>query len=172
MDDKQLYEYIVKEPEGGPHCNKCTICGKVGNDRSNLRKHVENAHFNGVFSYECKYCHSIFGTRTKLNHHVTAAHKSFTAYWDLYFLEIYIVAGTTKGFFMPAPSRGQAALRLYREGAWVWSTGTQMYPLWKNWQWPRKPEETCWECPFPGDFFIYMQILPPTCSCIPNKDKA
>jgi len=79
-DDKQLYEYIVKDPAGGPLCNKCTICGKTGNDRSNLRKHVENAHFNGVFSYECKYCPSIFGTRTKLNHHVTSAHRGFNSF--------------------------------------------------------------------------------------------
>ena len=47
--DKQLYEYIVKDPESGPNSNKCTLCGKTGSDRSNLRKHVENVHFNGVF---------------------------------------------------------------------------------------------------------------------------
>ena len=89
--------------------------------------------------------------------------------------ESYILTWNTfwsRGFFMTAPSRGQAALRLYREGAWVWSAWTQMYPLWKNWQWSRKPEEARWERPFPWDFFIPVQTLPPTCSRIPNKDKA
>ena len=76
MGDRQLYEYIAKDPASGPGVSKCTLCGKTGTDRSNLRKHVENCHFNGVFSYQCKYCSLNFGTRTKLNHHVTAEHKN------------------------------------------------------------------------------------------------
>ena len=81
--DKQLYEYIVKAPEAGPRGHKCTLCGKTTNDRGNLRKHVENVHFPGTFSYECKYCppgtpraSSTFPTRTKLNNHMFAAHKA------------------------------------------------------------------------------------------------
>ena len=78
--DKQLYEYIVKAPEAGPRSHKCTVCGKIGNDRSNLRKHVENVHFPDTFSYECKYCPfgmaSTFTTRTKLNNHVFSVHKN------------------------------------------------------------------------------------------------
>ena len=35
---------------------------------------------------------------------------------EFHLLEIHVGQGT-RGFFMPAPSRGQAALRLYREGA-------------------------------------------------------
>ena len=91
---------------------------------------------------------------------------------SIHLLEIHF-SQRAKGFFMLAPyRRGQAALRLYREGARVWSTRTQMYSLWKNWQWSRKPEETRWECPFSRDFFIPVQTLPHTCSHIPNKDKA
>ena len=165
-DDKQLYEYIVKDPAGGPLCNKCTICGKTGNDRSNLRKHVENAHFNGVFSYECKYCPSIFGTRTKLNHHVTSAHRGFNSFWNIYLFRY------KRLFYACSFFRGQAALRLYREGAWVWPARTQMYSLWKDWQWSRKFEETRWECSFPWNLFIPMQTLPSWLCCVPNKDEA
>ena len=37
-----FYEYIVKDPANGTKMHKCTICGKQGQDRGNLRKHVEN----------------------------------------------------------------------------------------------------------------------------------
>jgi len=71
--DKQLYEYIVKD---GPQLHRCTVCGKVGKDRGNLRKHVENIHFPGSFTYTCKYCQQTFTSRTHLNHHVTSLHKN------------------------------------------------------------------------------------------------
>ena len=77
--DKQLYDYIEKAPECGPRGHKCTLCGKVGNDRGNLRKHVENVHFPGTFSYQCRHCPppaAIFPTRTKLNNHMSAMHKN------------------------------------------------------------------------------------------------
>jgi len=73
--DKALYEYIVKFPEGGPGANKCTICGKTSTNRSNLRNHVENIHFPGMFTYQCKYCHETFTTRNFLNMH-GKIHKS------------------------------------------------------------------------------------------------
>jgi len=80
--DKQLYEYIVRAPEAGLKAHRCTLCGQTGNDRSNLRKHVENIHFPGTFSYTCKYCPpemavKTFPTRTKLQNHVSSFHKSF-----------------------------------------------------------------------------------------------
>ena len=68
--DKQLYEYIIRYPEGGPRAHRCTMCGKVGNDRGNLRKHVESLHFPGSFVYTCKHCSEDFDTKTKLNNHV------------------------------------------------------------------------------------------------------
>ena len=76
--DKQLYDYIEKAPECGPRGHRCTLCGKTGNDRGNLRKHVENVHFPGTFSYQCRHCPTpaaIFPTRTKLNNHMSAMHK-------------------------------------------------------------------------------------------------
>ena len=71
-----FYEYIVKDPENGPKMHKCTICGKQGSDRGNLRKHVENIHFPGTLSYQCKYCTETFTTRNGLNHHFSKMHKS------------------------------------------------------------------------------------------------
>ena len=68
--EKLLYEYIVRHPEAGPRAHKCTVCGKIGNDRGNLRKHVESLHFPGSFRYACKYCQEEFDTKTKLNNHV------------------------------------------------------------------------------------------------------
>jgi len=76
--DKQLYDYIEKAPECGPRGHRCTLCGKTGNDRGNLRKHIENVHFPGTFSYQCRHCPTpaaIFPTRTKLNNHMSAMHK-------------------------------------------------------------------------------------------------
>jgi len=71
-----FYEYIVKDPASGPKMHKCTICGKQGTDRGNLRKHVENIHFPGTLSYQCKYCTETFSTRNGLNHHFSKMHKT------------------------------------------------------------------------------------------------
>jgi len=70
-EDKQLYEYIEQVPtEDGLKLHRCTLCGKTGNHRNNLRKHVESLHFPGSFRYSCKYCQEVFDTKTKLNNHV------------------------------------------------------------------------------------------------------
>ena len=78
--DKQLCEYIVKAPEFGPKCHKCTLCGKTSSDRSNLRRHVEKKHFKGAFIYRCKYCLEEFDdTKTNLNNHnMRVCKKSIT----------------------------------------------------------------------------------------------
>ena len=71
QEDKQLYEYIEQVPtEDGLKLHRCTLCGKTGNHRNNLRKHVESLHFPGSFRYSCKYCREEFDTKTKLNNHV------------------------------------------------------------------------------------------------------
>jgi len=79
--DKQLYDYIEKAPECGLRGHRCTICGKTGNDRGNLRKHIENVHFPGIFSYQCRHCppdSAVFPTRTKLNNHISTMHKNIS----------------------------------------------------------------------------------------------
>ena len=106
--DKQLYEYIVKAPEAGLKAHRCTLCGQTGNDRSNLRKHVENIHFPGAFSYTCKYCPpemaaKTFPTRTKLQNHVSSFHKSFplcSSDWSVnWFQDLGTVSQIQKNYF-------------------------------------------------------------------------
>jgi len=70
-----LSTYLVKEESLGPKGLKCTLCGKIGTDRSNLKKHIENIHFPGIMSYTCRYCSEVFLTRNNLNHHISKHHK-------------------------------------------------------------------------------------------------
>ena len=89
--DKQLYDYIVSHLEAGQKAFKCTICGKVSAHKTNLRKHVENIHFPGLFSYTCKYCPETFPTKNLLNHHVTNSHRSNVSYSESNFVWIKIL---------------------------------------------------------------------------------
>ena len=76
-EDKQLYAYIEHcTAEDGQKLHRCTMCGKTGKQRNNMRKHVENIHFNGTFVYNCKYCCQTFASRNKLNHHISGVHKN------------------------------------------------------------------------------------------------
>ena len=68
-ETRQLNSCIEKYPEGGPRAHICKICLKVSNDRSNLRKHVENIHYPGTFVHDCKYCGESFTTRNMLYLH-------------------------------------------------------------------------------------------------------
>jgi len=70
-----LSTYLVKDDSLGPKGLRCTLCGKTGTDRSNLKKHIENIHFPGIISYTCKYCSEVFLTRNNLNHHISKHHK-------------------------------------------------------------------------------------------------
>ena len=75
-DVKGLYQFIEKVPEGGPKAHRCTMCGKEGNDRGNLRKHVENIHFPGTFIYTCRMCGEACFSRNNLNHHMSKNHAT------------------------------------------------------------------------------------------------
>ena len=68
-----LYAYIEKLDDGSGH-HRCTLCGVVKDRRFNLRKHVENIHFPGTFTYTCKYCGDVSTTRNNLNNHMTRFH--------------------------------------------------------------------------------------------------
>ena len=81
-DAKVFYQYIVQS--SGSKQWECTVCGKEGNDRGNLRKHVENIHFPGTFSYSCKYCCETLSSRTALNHHITLKHNPHAVQWIMY----------------------------------------------------------------------------------------
>ena len=69
-----LYDYIVPSQNGSKPF-KCSICEKESNDKGNLRKHVENIHFPGTFSYTCKYCNETLSTRNLLNVHISKFHR-------------------------------------------------------------------------------------------------
>jgi len=72
--DKLLYQYIVTNPEMGPNTHSCSICGKTGSSRSNLRMHIENIHFAGSFTHQCKFCEMTFSTKNLLYKHIKS-HK-------------------------------------------------------------------------------------------------
>ena len=88
-DAKVFYQYIVQS--SGSKQWECTVCGKEGNDRGNLRKHVENIHFPGTFSYSCKYCCETLSSRTALNHHITLKHNPHAVQWIMYHIPQSIV---------------------------------------------------------------------------------
>ena len=57
--------------EDGKPNFKCTICGKQVSVKTNLRNHIESAHFPGHFSYNCKYCGKTFKSKNSLCNHVS-----------------------------------------------------------------------------------------------------
>ena len=71
--DEQLYDCTVKD---GPGLHRCSLCGKTSSDRNNPRKHVENIHFLGAFSYLCKYCNETYTTGNLLNLHISKIHRN------------------------------------------------------------------------------------------------
>ena len=73
---KALSEYIEKDPASGPKAHKCTLCGKISQDRSNIRKHVENIHFPDTFLYSCKFCGKTFNARNNMYVHVSTYHRA------------------------------------------------------------------------------------------------
>jgi len=79
-DPKQLNDYMAKYPDGGPKAHICKLCGKVCSDKSNIRKHVENIHFPGVFVHTCKHCNQTFNTRNLLYMHISKVHKNQNGY--------------------------------------------------------------------------------------------
>jgi hypothetical protein len=54
---------IVTDPQHLAAGHRCTLCGRVGSQRGNVQKHVENCHFPGTVLWPCKYCPQTFTTR-------------------------------------------------------------------------------------------------------------
>ena len=120
--EKQFYEYIVKDLSSGPRSHKCTICGKLGTDRSNMRKHVESMHFPGVFSYNCKFCSLTFNTRNLLNLHIKT-HKTVgldCKIWINYNCVSFFLF-CLYGLYLPPCRRGEAAVWIHSQASWSWS---------------------------------------------------
>ena len=73
LDCLNLYSYMVDKPDGH---YECTICKKQAKYRSNLKKHIENINFPGVYQYSCKVCGETLPTANKLNHHMNRNHPN------------------------------------------------------------------------------------------------
>jgi len=73
--NKLTLSYIEKDPASGPRSHRCTICGKTGNDRSNLRRHVESVHFPESFQYDCKFCGKVYNAKNSLYVHISTYHR-------------------------------------------------------------------------------------------------
>ena len=73
--NKLTLSYIEKDPASGPKSHRCTICGKTGNDRSNLRRHVESVHFPESFQFDCKYCGKVYNAKNSLYVHISTYHR-------------------------------------------------------------------------------------------------
>ena len=72
-DEFDLNNYISNFREGQFNCN---ICGHVSSRKGDLRKHVENKHFPGLFEYSCDQCGRKFNTMSKYNNHRFRHHSN------------------------------------------------------------------------------------------------
>ena len=56
-------------PHGKAVAFKCGLCGKVCNDRSNVRRHMITQHLEATHN-PCSFCLAIFPDKYKLNEHL------------------------------------------------------------------------------------------------------
>ena len=72
-----LYSYVQQSANPDlRHKYSCSICGKTGLHRADVRNHVENIHFPGIFEYSCKLCNTIHKSKTALVNHKALRHKN------------------------------------------------------------------------------------------------
>jgi len=55
---------------------KCTVCGQISARKCNMRRHVENTHFRGMFEYSCADCEGKFDTKDGYFYHRKKHHCS------------------------------------------------------------------------------------------------
>jgi len=74
---REMFEQYIEKTlsEGGKPNFKCTICGKQVSVKTNLRNHIESAHFPGHFSYNCNHCGKTFKSKNTLCTHVSQMHR-------------------------------------------------------------------------------------------------
>ena len=70
-------KYLEKLESGNV---RCTLCGKITNDRRNMRRHIET-HMEGL-SYVCPSCNKVFRSNNSLQTHKRRFHgqKGVTSY--------------------------------------------------------------------------------------------
>jgi hypothetical protein len=54
----------------------CQICGRSGQNRRDVRNHVESVHFPNVFQYECAVCGVKLSSRKSLDNHKYRHHRA------------------------------------------------------------------------------------------------
>ena len=68
-------KYISKVGEGVDVGKlMCNICGQIGAQKGNIRRHVESIHFPGQLEYSCTNCEGKFDTMTKYLQHQSKKH--------------------------------------------------------------------------------------------------
>ena len=72
------FNKYISKVGGGVHVGKfkCNICGQIGAQKPNMRKHVENNHFPGQLEYSCADCEGKFDTMQKYLNHQTKKHSN------------------------------------------------------------------------------------------------
>ena len=70
-------KYISKVGEGVDVGKfTCNICGQIGAQKGNIRRHVESIHFPGQLEYSCTDCEVKFDTKTKYLKHQSKKHSN------------------------------------------------------------------------------------------------
>ena len=74
---REMFEQYIEKTlsEDGKPNFKCTICGKQVSVKTNLRNHIESAHFPGHFSYNCNHCGKTFKSKNTFCTHVSQMHR-------------------------------------------------------------------------------------------------
>jgi len=70
------FNKYISKVGGGVHVGKfkCNICGQIGAEKGNIRRHVESIHFPGQLEYSCTNCEGKFDTMTKYLQHQSKKH--------------------------------------------------------------------------------------------------
>ena len=76
-DPEALYVYVTDNPAPGVKKHKfmCTVCGRTGLSRRDVRNHVESFHFPNLFTYNCPICGMQMKTKKALNGHKYTYHR-------------------------------------------------------------------------------------------------
>ena len=71
--DQKVKELLVRKDGGINGELECTVCGKIGTDIRNMRRHAET-HIEGL-SYSCNICDKSFRSKNSLGCHKSTYHR-------------------------------------------------------------------------------------------------
>jgi len=71
MFDDENYQFLEDfRDEQGNRVVKCLLCGKSGNLKHNMRRHMRNSHSKPNHNNICQYCQKLFKNSYSLNRHI------------------------------------------------------------------------------------------------------